>query len=125
MVAAHGGPADLVEKPEKHLVAAPVIQPVSAPLPGFVQSIDTRAVGIAVVELGGGRMRTTDLIDHAVGFTRFAGIGGEVGGADAPLALVHARTEAAADRAAVALRTAYVIGEQAADEPSPVLERIA
>jgi thymidine phosphorylase len=124
MVAAHGGPVDFVEKPEKHLAAAPVSRPVSSSAKGTVSSIDTRAVGIAVVALGGGRARASDPIDYAVGFTRFAGIGERVGGADAPLALVHARTEAAADRAAAALRAAYTIGEQATDVPSPVLERI-
>jgi thymidine phosphorylase len=123
MVAAHGGPADFVEKPAKHLAAAPVVRPVSAPGEGVVRAIDTRAVGIAVVELGGGRARATDPIDHAVGFTRLAGIGDRVG-ADAPLALVHARTDADADRAAAALRAAYAIGEQAMETPSPVLERI-
>lgn len=124
MVAALGGPIDFVESPEKHLAAAPVVRPVSAPVEGIVRSIDTRAAGMAVVELGGGRVRTTDPIDHAVGFIRFAGIGEKVGGADAPLALVHARTEAAADRAAAALRAAYVIGEQATVTPPPVIERI-
>jgi thymidine phosphorylase len=125
MVAAHGGPADFVENPGRHLAAAPVIRAVSAPVAGFVQAIDTRAVGIAVVELGGGRSRATDPIDYAVGFTRFSGIGLEVGGADAPLALVHARTEAAAERASAALRAAYAIGEQAVTTPPPVLERVS
>jgi len=124
MVAAHGGPADFIEKPTKHLAAAPVVRPVSPSAEGAVVSIDTRAVGIAVVALGGGRARASDPIDYAVGFTRFAGIGERVGGADAPLALVHARTEAAADRAAAALRATYTIGEQATEVPSPVLERI-
>ena len=57
MVAALGGPADFLEKPEKHLKAAPVIRPVMADGTGTVTEIDTRAVGIAVVALGGGRMQ--------------------------------------------------------------------
>ena len=102
MVAALGGPADFMEKPEKHLKAAPLVRPVMAERAGTVTAIDTRAIGIAVVALGGGRMRAEDAIDHSVGFSRLAGLGAEVG-PDAPLALVHARDEAAAAEAEAAL----------------------
>ena len=61
-------------------------------------AIDAREVGLAVVELGGGRARAADAIDPAVGLTELAGLGAEVA-ADAPLALVHARDEGAAARA--------------------------
>lgn len=125
MVAALGGPADLVENSTKHLEGAPVVRPVAAPIDGIVQAIDTRAVGIAVVELGGGRARASDRIDHAVGFTSLAGIGQRVCGAEAPLALVHGRTEAAAERAAAALGAAYAIGEASVDTEPAVRERIA
>ena len=125
MVAALGGPADVVENPAKHLEAAPVVRPVPAPTRGVIQAVDTRAVGIAVVDLGGGRARAGDRIDHAVGFTRLAGIGERVGGADAPLALVHGRTEAAADRAAAALGAAYAIGESLVEAAPVVRARIA
>ena len=50
-----------------------------------------RAVGLAVVELGGGRARAADAIDPAVGLTELAPVGAEVG-PDAPLARVHARS---------------------------------
>ena len=125
MVAALGGPADLVENPEKHLEAARIVRAVPSETAGYVQAIDTRAVGIAVVELGGGRARASDPIDHAVGFTGLAGIGRKVGGADGPLALVHARTEAAADRAAATLAVAYTIGTQPLERSPAVLKRIA
>ncbi len=75
------------------------------------QSI-TRAVGLAVVALGGGRTRPQDPVDPAVGFTALAGLGAEVG-ADAPVAFVHARSEAMADAAAAALRNAYSIADAA------------
>ncbi len=125
MVSALGGPADFVDRPEKHLAAARLIRPVAAPRSGVVLAIDTRAVGIAVVELGGGRMRAEHPIDHSVGFTGLAGIGATVGGKDAPLALVHARSEAAADRAAATLAAAYAIGGGKVEPGPPVIERIA
>jgi len=123
MVSALGGPADLVDRPGKHLEQAPLVRAAPPGRAGVVTAIDTRAVGIAVVELGGGRMRAEDAIDHAVGFTRLAGLGASVG-ADAPLALVHARDEAAAAGAAASLRAAYTIGETAPPPAAVVYQRI-
>ena len=60
---------------------------------------------------------------HAVGLTDLAGVGERVDD-ERPLGIVHARSEAAAEAAARALREAYEIGESA-DVPSPiVLDRI-
>ncbi len=46
---------------------------------GRIAAIDTRAVGVALIELGGGRLRAQDKIDHRVGFSDFRGLGEEVG----------------------------------------------
>jgi thymidine phosphorylase len=124
MVAALGGPADFVEQPARHLKPAAVVQDVLPEASGFVTAIDTRAIGIAVVELGGGRMRAADAIDHSVGFTALAGLGATLD-PKTPLAKVHARDAAAADRAAAALRAAYQIGDAAPTEHETVYERIA
>ena len=123
MVKALGGPGDFVERPEAYLKKAPVVRPVTAEHAGLVGAIDTRAVGVAVVELGGGRARASDTIDHTVGFTGLAGLGRTVGG-DAPLAMVHARNDAHAARAEAALRAAYRVGDEAATPSAAVLERI-
>jgi thymidine phosphorylase len=112
MVAALGGPRDLVERPDAHLETAPVIRPVFADRQGFVTGIDTRAIGLAVIALGGGRTRPQDAIDPAVGLTDLSGVGAPLS-PDAPLALVHARDENAAEAAAAQLRKAYAIGEEA------------
>jgi pyrimidine nucleoside phosphorylase-like protein len=56
-----------------------------------VTAVDVRAVGLAVIELAGGRARASDAIDPSVGFTDLAPIGVEVG-PQAPLARVHARS---------------------------------
>lgn len=116
MVAAMGGPRDLVDRPGAHLEVPPVEVTVHADFRGTVSRIDTRAVGLAVVSLGGGRTRPQDDIDHAVGLTRLAAVGDEVGAGanDRPLAVVHARTRAAADEAAVRIRAAYRVSGGAA-----------
>jgi thymidine phosphorylase len=124
MVTALGGPADFMDDPVAHLKFAPVTRPALPERPGMVQSVDSRAVGIAVIELGGGRARPEDRIDHSVGFTRLAAIGARVGGDDAPLGLVHARTEAHAEKAAAALRAAYRIGDAVPPDRPVVIERV-
>ena len=77
-----------------------------------------------MIELGGGRARAEDKIDHGVGFTRLAAIGARVGGDDAPLGIVHARTDAHAERAIAALRAAYRIGDTTPPERPVVIERV-
>jgi thymidine phosphorylase len=109
MVRALGGPADLLRTPWKHLERAPVVCDVVAPRAGAVTAIDTRRVGLSVVILGGGRSRPQDPVDHAVGLTSLAAVGDRVG-PDRPLAVVHARTQAAADSAIAEVRAAYGIG---------------
>jgi thymidine phosphorylase len=124
MVRGLGGPADFLDRAETYLERTPIVRAVMPARPGIVQSIDTRAVGIAVLEMGGGRSKPTDAIDHAVGFSRLAGDGAAVGGADAPLGLVHARSEAMADRAAASLRAAYRVGDGAPPARPNIYERI-
>jgi thymidine phosphorylase len=108
MVTALGGPSDLVEHPHNHLGQAEVQAAAAAGRAGRVSAIDTRAVGLAVVTLGGGRTRPQDPIDPAVGLTELAEIGADVGD-DRPLAIVHARTTEQAELAAEQLRAAYTI----------------
>jgi thymidine phosphorylase len=123
MVAALGGPPDLVERPSAHLQAARVVRPVLPDGAGTVQRIAARDIGVAVVALGGGRTRPQDPVDHAVGFSELAGLGARVD-RERPLGVVHARSEAAAEAAARALRQAYTIGVSAELGAPIVLERI-
>ncbi|MXQ11596.1 thymidine phosphorylase [Microvirga makkahensis] len=123
MVSALGGPADFVEKHDRHLQAAPVIRPIPAERAGIVQSIATRDLGVAVVALGGGRTRPQDAIDHAVGLSGLAEIGDTVD-ANRPLAIVHARSEEAAEAAARVVRAAYTLGDAKAEPRALILERI-
>lgn len=123
MIASLGGPTDMMEKPAAYLPAAPLVRPVLAEQSGTVHALDTRAVGLAVVAMGGGRTRAEDEIDHAVGLTDLAELGTQVA-KDTPIAIVHVRSEAQFDAAAQALRAAYVIGEKAPPEFPLIAERI-
>ena len=121
MVSALGGPADLVDNPDKHLEQAPVVVPAPALTAGFAHVRDCRAIGLAVVALGGGRRRPTDEIDFAVGLTELVGLGEQVA-VGQPLAMVHARTEAAAQQAIREIQAAYEISPVALTA-NPVIYR--
>ena len=124
MAAALGGPSGLLSKARALLPQAPVIVPAPAPRAGWVQAIDARALGLAVVELGGGRKRASDSVDPAVGLTELVGIGAQMRAGE-PLALIHARDQAAASAAAARLAAAYEIGDAPATPGPCVIERIA
>jgi len=123
MVTVLGGPADFVEKHDGYLEKAPLTAAVEAPRAGHVQTIDTRAVGVAVVELGGGRRRREDAIDHAVGVTGLKPVGAKLEQGE-PLAVVHARDEAALEAARQAVLDAYAMAENAPEISDPVAQRI-
>jgi thymidine phosphorylase len=121
MVVALGGPSDLLEHPHRSLAMVEG-RPVPAPLAGHVSSIDTRALGLAVVALGGGRTRPQDAIDHAVGLSALVGLGCAVEAGD-PLCLVHARDNAAFAAASKAVQAAYGLAPEA-PAPQPVIREI-
>ena len=112
MVTALGGPADLVERPDAHLASAPVVVPAPALASGFAAATDCRGLGLAVVGLGGGRVRPQDAIDFAVGLTDLVELGTQVE-AGQPLAMVHARTREAAEQAVRQVQAAYRIAAEA------------
>ena len=120
MVAALGGPTDLLERPQAYLPQAPVQRPVLAFGDGYVAALDVRALGQAVVDLGGGRTHPGQALDHAVGLAAVVGRGSRIEPGQ-PLAIVHARCEAAAQVAVDAVRRAFQI-ETAPPAPVPLLQ---
>ena len=123
MVAELGGPGDLVGACDRYLAAAPVVREVEPREEGVVSAIDVRALGLAVIGLGGGRARDTDAVDHSVGLVDVAALGERVGPGERPLVLVHASDEDHAVRAAEAVRAAYTLGDRA-PAPSPAVVEV-
>lgn len=123
MVTALGGPSDLLEQPDRYLPEAPVVRDVEPRTSGCVTEMDVRALGLAVVDLGGGRRRAGDRIDPAVGLSNLIQIGEETS-PDRALARVHARTADEAERAAEIVRRACRIGAQRAKAPDLIGERL-
>jgi thymidine phosphorylase len=123
MIAAQGGPVDFLAKWQGYLPKAKVSGDVTAPRAGFVTAINGRAIGEAVVHLGGGRLRGGDTIDPSVGFSDIVRLGQKLDAGD-PLAQVHARNEGAAEIAARALRDAITLAETPQETPPLIYERL-
>ena len=122
MTALLGGPKDFMERPDHYMKSAKIIRPVYADDEGAVCKIETRHLGLAVIELGGGRLRADDKIDHAVGLSNLLGKNFRAD-MNTPLCMIHAQDEASFDRAAKIVKAAYSIGDVAKETP-PVIERI-
>ena len=119
MIAALGGPKDFLERPDHYLPSAPVTLPAAPAQGGYLAAVDARALGNAIIELGGGRRRADDKLDLSVGFTDIVPIGSAVD-AKRPLAVVHAASEASAERAIQNLRAACKIAPSP-PPPRPVI----
>jgi len=119
MVAALGGPSDFIEHHEDYLPRAAVAVPVPPAEEGYLAAVDARAIGNAVIGLGGGRRRLSDELDLGVGLTEVAPVGVRVD-AQRPLAVVHAAREDVAARAVDAIRAAVRV-TPAPPPPRPVI----
>ncbi len=122
MTALLGGPKDFMERPDHYMKSAKIIRPVYADDEGAVSKIETRQLGLAVIELGGGRLRADDKIDHAVGLSNLLGKNFRAD-MNTPLCMIHAQDETSFNRAAQIVKTAYAIGDVVKETP-PVIERI-
>src|SRR5690606_23597422 len=122
-VVAQGGDGTQVDDPTR-LPTAPVQVEVAAPRGGYVQSVDSRALGLAAVALGGGRQKRGDPIDHRVGLVVQAEVGARLD-PGAPLCTVRAATEDAAAGIRPAVGAAFRLADGPVDPLPIVYERVA
>ena len=113
MIAAQGGDP-LVCDDVTRLPQAKVIREVTCGRAGYVQKMDTMALGMAAQAMGAGRLTMDDKLDHSVGFVLQVRIGDQVS-EDTPLCTLHARSEEDAEKAEQAVRAAIRIGDEACD----------
>lgn len=123
MVSVLGGPNDLMENPNKYLAKAKIIQPIYPLQDGFVTEMDTRMIGMAVVELGGGRRVSTDKINYSVGMSQFCHIGDKVE-LDTPLAFVHANTQEQAEAAQNVLLKHIKVSNNQVKAPQTIIQKV-
>jgi pyrimidine-nucleoside phosphorylase len=117
MLAAQGG------RLEEGLPVAPVRLAVPAPSDGHVASIDALEVGLAGLELGVGRKKKDDKVDHAAGVVIEASVGAQVRAGE-PLAFVHARSEELGRSVMSRLQNAWRLSAQEVERPPHVLARV-
>lgn len=123
MIASLGGPKDFVTRAVQYLPRASVVDEVVAEKSGFVHAIDTQALGLAVIELGGGRRVESDILDYSVGLDQIAGLGVYVEKGD-PLAVIHASTQDALATAQRDVANAIEIADVAPEEPSLIVKKV-
>jgi pyrimidine-nucleoside phosphorylase len=91
LVQAQGGDLRVIDEPER-LPQAELIEPVYAPRAGYVAGVQAAELGLIVMQLGGGRERKGDPIDHSVGLMVYAKVGDRVAAGE-PLLTIHANDE--------------------------------
>ena len=123
MVAELGGPNDFVENTQKYLPKAGIIRPIYADRSGFVSEMDTRGVGISIIEMKGGRITPEQKLDYATGYTGFCQIGQEVN-KDVPLAIVHVQNEEQFVKAEKCLRELIVVSDNKVLPSSEIIEKV-
>lgn len=121
-VAAQGGDASVLGDPPT-MAAASIIEEVAAPRSGQIAAIDAREVGLAAVELGAGRRKKGDPIDHSVGIVLQAKVGDRVAAGDT-LFTVHASDPIQCDRARERVLQAYGWAEGGTEPPPLIYEVI-
>jgi pyrimidine-nucleoside phosphorylase len=116
MVAAQGGDLD-APRP-----VAPASE-VAAPRAGYVTTMDTEALGRAIIELGGGRKKLGDSLDRSTGLEMLVRLGDQVG-AGQPLVRVFAQRDAA-ERVQHEIASAIAIGDEQPLLVDLIAERIS
>ncbi len=106
-----GGDPRICDKPEMLLKKRLVECPVAAATGGYLSEVDTFAVGRAVCDIGGGRVKAEDGIDHAVGYECTAKVGDKIKKGDA-LGVIMCRNQKQADSISEKLRNAYKISKE-------------
>ncbi len=119
MVDAHSGSEDFADR----LIIEGEQAPVVARRDGIVRVMRTDEFGRAVIELGGGRLEHTGVIDLAVGLVSLVRLGDEVEEGQ-PLVRIHSSDRARADRARTRITAAIDIGADGQAVQSVVLERV-
>jgi pyrimidine-nucleoside phosphorylase len=123
LVVAQGGNVRAIEEPRR-LPQARLVKPVPAPRSGHLAGLDAGEVGIAVVDLGGGRRKKGDPIDHSVGVIVHYKVGDLVQ-KDTPLFTIHARDRASMDAAEERVLAAHTFGDAPVQRPPLFYRRIA
>ncbi|XWO13330.1 Thymidine phosphorylase [Candidatus Hepatincola sp. Pdp] len=120
MVHAMGGSSNIISKYNQILPKAPIIKPIYANNAGYIHHINSRALGFALVQLGGGRRQATDKLDYAVGIANVIKVG-EVVNKEKPIAFIHANTPLQVEEMAKVLNNAITVSAEPNFQSQPTI----
>ncbi len=120
VIASQGGDVRQIED-TRRLPQAPVMIGVNSARKGVISTCEVRELGLAIIELGGGRRKSSDKINPAVGLSKLKRVGDKIEAGE-PLAIIHAESAAIADHIIKRVSSAYTIADQA--EPESLVWRI-
>ena len=123
MVSALGGPSDFCDNMWKYMPKAQIIRPVFAKQSGYVSAMDTRGIGLSIIEMKGGRTTPEQKLDYATGYTEFCQIGDMVD-EKTPLAIIHAKTEDQFQKAAQTIRNMIEISSKKPAQNRCIIKKI-
>jgi pyrimidine-nucleoside phosphorylase len=110
MVGAQSGDPEVFDNNSEHH-GAHFEQIIAAPLSGIIQKMDTYIIGLAIVELGGGRKKASDLIDPSAGIEFYHKIGAEISKGDTIMRCFNSN-ESKLEGASRMLTSSFEIGDE-------------
>ena len=123
MVHALGGPADFLEKHDSLLQSSSYVGEIKANETGSIHSIETRKLGLTLIELGGGRKQVDDEINYAVGYENVVSVGDNVD-RSTPLLKVHASSQSDFDRVKNEIEKCFIISDTKANNLDTIYQTI-
>lgn len=105
-----GGNPEICHSPEM-LLEDVLKVPVNVSKTGFIKEIDTKTVGNAICEIGGGRTMIDDVVDFAVGYECLKKIGDEIREGES-VGILYCRNESQANQILNKLQNAYQVSEE-------------
>jgi len=123
MVEAQEGDPSVCDDPDSVLAQASTIETIISDQDGYITDVDAEAFGRAVLVLGGGRTRSEDEIDPAVGISDLVQPGEHVS-KGASLYKLHSNDLDRAKKAKELIQNALSFGDNAPESTSVLLERI-
>ena len=110
LVQVQGGDVSMIDDTSR-LPRARIVHPITARQNGYISQINAQQVGLASVDLGAGRERKEDTVDHAVGLMVHVKVGDTVVAGE-PLLTLHANEQARLEKALKRLENTVVISDR-------------
>ena len=123
MIYSLGGPTDFIEKYDSHLMSSSYVGEIKANKSGSIQSIQTKKLGLILIELGGGRKQISDKINYTVGYENVISVGEDVD-TSTPLLKVHSESKDDFNKIKNQIHECFTISNNKSDNLDIIYETI-